>query len=385
MDLPREKASEDVDSLCENIPVLSDYVKALESHVKSRYLQKISVVGVDPASLPSEQFEPECLPPIESTDLLSYLVLETSYYTKQQFKAFKSLEAFNQMVSGFVKSVRGLMISGKYVVVAKVRHSQRMNDPLVDIWLIAEKDGTILSAHCLGCKAGLAETCSHVASVLFYIEASTRIHGKLACTQVKCSWLLPTFVNEVQYARVKDIDFRSAKKLKENLDEKINSLSGNMATSQQNSTQQESKILHSKVTTSSTEEMSTLFEKLNQCKIKPVALSLVNNYADQFVSKSRTVPVVSDLFETENVDLEYPDLLRKCVNLTLDISLEDINQVEIDTRSQAKGTEFFRHCAGRIGASVSGAVNCNLAQPPQSLIKTICYPHLFKVNTKATR
>ena len=170
-----------MDSLCENIPVLSDYVKALKSHVKSRYLQKISIVGVDPASLPSEQFEPECLPPLESTDLLSYLVLETSYYTKHWFKAFKSLEAFNQMVSGFVTSVQGLMISGKYVVVAKVRHSQRMNDPLVDIWLIAEKDGTILSAHCLGCKAGLAKTCSHVASVLFYIEAWTRIHGKLAC------------------------------------------------------------------------------------------------------------------------------------------------------------------------------------------------------------
>lgn len=177
-------------------------------------------------------------------------------------------------------------------------------------------------------------------------------------------------------------DFRSAKKLKENLDEKINSLSEHMATSQQNSTQQESKIPHSKVTTSSTEEMSTLFEKLNQCKSKPVALSLVNNYGDQFVSKSRTVPVVSDLFETKNVDLEYPDLLRKCVNLTLDISLEDINHKEIDTRSQAKGTECFRHRAGRIGASVSGAVfNCNLAQLPQSLIKTICYPHLFKVNT----
>ena len=249
MDLPKGKACKDVDSLCENIPVLSDYAKALESHVKSRYVQKISVVGVDPASLPSEQFDPECLPPIESTDLLGYLVLETSYYTKQQFKAYKSLEAFNQMVSGFVTSVRGLMISGKFVVVAKVRHSQRMNDPPVNIWLIAEKDGTILSTHCLGYKAGLAESCSHVASALFYIEAWTRIHGKLACTQVKCSWLLPTYVNEVQYARVKDIDFRSAKKLKDNLDKKIDSLSENVATPQQNSTQQERNILHSKLDT----------------------------------------------------------------------------------------------------------------------------------------
>ena len=107
-----------------NIPVLSEYAKNLESHVKERYVQKISVVGVDPASLPREQFDSENLPPIESTDLLSYLVLETSYYTKEQLKAFKSLEAFNHMVSGFVTSVQGLMVSGKFVVKAKVRHSQ---------------------------------------------------------------------------------------------------------------------------------------------------------------------------------------------------------------------------------------------------------------------
>ena len=42
------------------------------------------------------KLDPECLPPIETTDLLSYLVLDTSYYTAQQFKAFKSLEAYNQ-------------------------------------------------------------------------------------------------------------------------------------------------------------------------------------------------------------------------------------------------------------------------------------------------
>ena len=122
---------------------------------------------------------------MEGSDLLSYLVLETSFYTNKQFKAFKSLEAFNQMVSGFVTSVVGKVIAGKYVVRARVRHSQRMNDPLVNIWIIFENDGTILSAHCLGCKAGLAESCSHIASVLFYLEATTRIHGKLACTQVK--------------------------------------------------------------------------------------------------------------------------------------------------------------------------------------------------------
>ena len=90
------------------------------------------------------------------------------------------------MVSGFVASVNGKEIADKYVVVAKVRHSQSMRDPLVNIWIITEKDGTIISAHCLDCKAGLGETCSHVASALFYIKAITQIEGNLACTQVKC-------------------------------------------------------------------------------------------------------------------------------------------------------------------------------------------------------
>ena len=45
------------------------------------------------AAIPSEQFSSECLPPKEVLDLLSYLGLETSYYTNQQVRAFKSLEA----------------------------------------------------------------------------------------------------------------------------------------------------------------------------------------------------------------------------------------------------------------------------------------------------
>ena len=217
MDISQESNPESRDE----IPVLSSYAKNLESHVQERYLKKISVVGVDPVAIPSEQFSSECLPPIEVSDLLSYLVLETSYYTNQQFKAFKSLEAYNQMVSGFVALVQGKEIAGKIVVVGKVRHSQRMNDPLVNIWMIVEKDGTIISAHCLGCKAGLAESCSHVASVMFYIEAVTWINGKLACTQAKCTWILPTYVNEVPYGKVRDIDFSSAKKLKSALEQKI--------------------------------------------------------------------------------------------------------------------------------------------------------------------
>lgn len=95
------------------------------------------------------------------------------------------------MVSGFVKSIEGKVLNFNFVVIGKVRHSQRLNEKPIAIWIIASKEGSILSAHCMVCKAGLAETCSHVASVLFDIEALTRINGDLSCTQVKCARLLP--------------------------------------------------------------------------------------------------------------------------------------------------------------------------------------------------
>lgn len=59
--------------------MLSDDAKALDKQVKGRYLEKISVVGVDPVSITYEQFDSKCLPQIEATDLLGYFVLETSF------------------------------------------------------------------------------------------------------------------------------------------------------------------------------------------------------------------------------------------------------------------------------------------------------------------
>ena len=73
--------------------MLSNYAEGLESHVRERYFKKMSVVGVDPVAILSKQFNSECLPLIADSDRLSYLVLETSYYTNKQFKAFRSLEA----------------------------------------------------------------------------------------------------------------------------------------------------------------------------------------------------------------------------------------------------------------------------------------------------
>ena len=195
-----------------------------------------------------------------------------------------------------------------------------------------------------------------------YIECWARINGKMACTQVKCSWLLPTYVNEVTYERVADIDFTSAKKLKENLDNKIDSLDENKATSRESQPSQAQIAIPSQLP--SEEEMNKFLQTLNFCDTKAVVLSLINPYAEQFVVKSRNVPVVSDLYDMNNLELNYPELLRKRVDVKIMLSDEDIKIVEQDTRKQAKGAGFFRHRAGRVGASVSGAVyHSNTAQP----------------------
>ena len=92
----------------QSFPALSEYYNSLEPHVKRRYLEKISVVGLDPGTRLYSRLDPERLLPIEAMDLFSYLVTDTSFYTKEQFKASKSLESFNFLVSGFITNVQGV-------------------------------------------------------------------------------------------------------------------------------------------------------------------------------------------------------------------------------------------------------------------------------------
>ena len=325
---------------------------------------------MDPLLIPEDNLNTDCMPPVEAADLVSYLVLDTSFYTKDQFKNFRSLQAYNQMVSGFITSISGKIFVDKYVVVGKVRHSQRMNEPPVQLWIITTKDGTVLSAYCRGCMAGLGECCSHIASVLFYLEVATRLNEKLTCTQVKCSWLLPTTVKNVDYLRVKDIDFTSAKKKKSDIDTSIDSLdadnnNSNIALHPVTSTPKPSKKQQSPNNTKpSSAELDAFYKSLSECKIKPVCLSLEEPYADSFVSKTRNVATVPDLFQPKFLELNYIDLLKECHKVKLTISLEDIASIERDTVEQSKSNAFFCHRSGRIGASKSrAACHTNPSQP----------------------
>ena len=52
-------------------------------------------------------------------------------------------------------------------------------------------------------------------------------------------------------------------------------------------------------------EMNDFYKSLNYCKIKPIALSLVNPDAEDFILKSRDIPTISDLSDKKYLTFEY--------------------------------------------------------------------------------
>ena len=97
-----------------------------------------------------------------------------------------------------------------------------------------------------------------------------------------------------------------------------------------------------------------MFTKLGNHKTKAVALSLIPAYADQFVAKSRAVPVVTDLFNTKNLDMNFPELLKLCLNVTLRPNAEVFRQcrppIYVDLCSMGQRVSpitCLRHRVGR--------------------------------------
>ena len=70
------------------------------------------------------------------------------------------------MLPGWIASVKGFFISNKFIVPGKAR----VIDALIPVWIITEKEESIISAHCVDFKASLGETFFHTASVLLILR-----------------------------------------------------------------------------------------------------------------------------------------------------------------------------------------------------------------------
>ena len=98
-----------------------------------------------------------------------------------------------------------------------MKHSQRLREVPLKVWIVAKKDGVVLAAHC-DCMAGLGEVCSHVGGILFAVETGVRMRDR-TCTEQLCNWVKPSAFQAGLYLPVAAIDFASAKKKKRQLQE----------------------------------------------------------------------------------------------------------------------------------------------------------------------
>ena len=103
---------------------LSEKVSHLVVSDRRRYLEKISAIGKDPYCIPSSELSKDVVPPVQCTDIFNYLVLGKSFCTTENFKAFKSLEAYKYFECGFVEYLGGKVFNEKFVTIAKVSRLQ---------------------------------------------------------------------------------------------------------------------------------------------------------------------------------------------------------------------------------------------------------------------
>lgn len=355
----------------------SDYYEQLETDVKKRYQEKLDSIGErvdDPYTFDSGPQGIGTVPDIEYPDIYNFLINTPSPYTKEELKAYKSLEGYKYLVAGWVGNVSVHTVrgdDGKMILTARVRHSQSVTAPPLKPWVATEKNGTIICAHCT-CMAGLGEACSHIAALLFAAETNNRLNKDMSCTSRPCAWLSPHMQN-VTYAPISDINFTApVTKRRKVLEDKAG---------------QQSQPAFS-VPCPSKEKIAAFLQDLSKTG-KPALLSILPEYCDMYVVDHSILSLpLSAHFEQSYMDLPYNDLLKKCEDVfnSLKITEEQARIIEASTRDQALSKIWFRYRAGRVTASrFKAAAHTDLSQPSQSLLKAICYPESYKFSNKATR
>ena len=309
-------------------------------------------------------------PDVTYPDIVNYLVDKQSAYTLKKLKAFKSLESYNYFTSGWVLEMGHTKINGLSVFLGKVKHSQRMNDASLQPWVIVEEDGSINSGHCT-CMAGIGEVCSHVGALLWAIDTTCKIKNSKTPTEEKAYWMLPFAVSKVQYKKLGDIDFTSAKTKKKKLDKAIDDESPAPEAKQR-------KLPTVEPPTKT--DLDALYLNLRQAGTKPAILSLVPQYAKLYRPKvldKKCPQILSDLYCEEKAALQKPQLIAACEDIfeSIELTSEEAENCGNLTKDQANSKMWFRFRTGRITASrVKRVCRTSINNPSKSLVKDICYP-----------
>ncbi|XP_043227776.1 uncharacterized protein LOC122384449 [Amphibalanus amphitrite] len=351
--------------------MLSGYFESIaDATARKRYKEKLDIYlgGVDPYEIPVRNWEDnvDLWPSVSYIHVGMYLLCSSSPYTQDQLMDYKNLDCYQKFVSGWVREVLVRKVpGGKVLLIAKVNHSQKLSEKPLVPWVVCGESGRVHTAHC-NCMAGLGESCSHVASLLWAAEAGVKKRDSLTVTDKKAYWVMPSAVSKVQPKPLRYIQFTPA-------------------------TSKPKAKHHMPVDGPSQGELDSLFKALSQSGSKPAVLSLIEPYAEAYVPESlhSDLPqLVGVVFDKANMELSYDQL----VDLGLeqmkiyDTTEKERKTVEEKTRKQAKSSVWFSMRTGRVTASQFKAVcTTKTRTPAMSLLMRICYPELSKFKSQPTQ
>lgn len=92
------------------------------------------------------------LPNVSQLNTFEYLVERQCYYTKESFRAYRSLDEYNSFQAGKVKMVLTYSVEDVCVVYGEIKASQTLSK-FYSAWVIVHKNGEIQSGQCT-CTAG---------------------------------------------------------------------------------------------------------------------------------------------------------------------------------------------------------------------------------------
>uniref|UniRef100_A0A3P9DA02 YqaJ viral recombinase domain-containing protein n=1 Tax=Maylandia zebra TaxID=106582 RepID=A0A3P9DA02_9CICH len=227
--------------------------------------------------------------------------------------------------------------------------------------------------------AGVAETCTHVAALLFKVEATVRIRGTKTVTDEPAYWVLPANTTKIQPEVGHNIDFTSSAAQKKTLDENINGPSVVKG--------RRSRPSKRKIPSATFEELSPVLDTLQKHN-KAVCLSGLEKYYTSHTVQSSTLPLsLACLHSTGAQSLGLTELQLHCVKYinTAKVTEEQAEAIEEPTRLQHKSPEWYVWRAGRITASMMHAVFATTVEKPAiTVVNRVCYPVNSVCNVQTT-
>ena len=261
-------------------------------------------------------------------------------------------------------------------------HSQCLSDKALKPWAIVEPDGTVVTALC-DCMAGIGETCTHIAALLFAVDASVRLRDSRTPTMLPASWVIPSSTSrDAMYTECSKIDFTSSSTRKRKFD----------ATFDGTTVKENSKRKTNNVTVPTRKDIEAFFDSIQSSKtgVMPAVLSLVPKYAAEYkaaASQQNKLPAFLGALEDEACQhMHIQDLLEHCESINICVSKEEAAYGEQQTKGQAKCKTWTRLRTGRVTASKAYQVcHTNPSQPSMSLIHDICTPKVSRKGTASMR